>query len=155
MRLFLLTFVVMAFTSSCEKSPRCWGKTEINEGEIIADTSLTTNCKILTNINEGYVINSQQDLWNVYYKNFGNNGTCEMKSFDFTKYTLFGMTLTASCKYKIKRNVTVNDDEEAYYYDITLKECGNCDEEHYLTNWVMIPKMKSGYKVIFRSNVDN
>lgn len=151
--LYFLFSAALLTIYSCEKSPKCWGKTTVNEGEIIADTSLCTNCTILTNENEGYVVNSDRDLWNLYYKNFGNNGVCELRTFDFSKYSLLGMTTVASCKYKIKKEVTVNDEEKAYYYDIVLKECGNCDERHYLPNWVLIPKLKDGYKVIFRSSM--
>ena len=153
MRIFIVLVMFIALLSSCEKSPKFWGKTEKNEGEIIADTSLCSNCTILTNENEGYVVNSNTDLWNIYYKNFGNNGTCETYDFDFNNYSLLGMTTIASCKYKVKREVTIDDEAETYYYDITIKECGNCDEKHYLTNWVMIPKLKLGYKVVFRSTV--
>jgi hypothetical protein len=147
----LVTFVLLL--SSCEKSPKCWGKVEKNEGEIIADTTLCTNCTILTNENEGFVVNSQTDLWNIYYRNFGNQGTCEVRDFDFRNYSLLGMTTITSCKYKITREVTVDDAAEIYYYDIYIKECGSCDEKHYLPNWVMIPKLKLGYKVVFRSHV--
>lgn len=147
----LVTFVLLL--SSCEKCPKCWGKVEKNEGVIIADTTLCSNCTVLTNENEGYVVNSDVDLWNIYYKNFGNNGVCETYDFDFNNYSLLGMTTIAHCKYKISREVTIDDAEQTYYYDITIKECGNCDEKHYLTNWVMIPKLKTGYKVVFRSSV--
>ncbi len=152
MRIIIALTAFVALLSSCEKSAKCWGKTEQNEGEIIADTTLCTNCTILTNENEGYVVNSERDLWYIYYKNFGNQGVCETRDFDFNNYSLLGMTTLATCKYKIKREVTIDDDAKVYYYDIFLKECGNCEEQHYLTNWVMIPKLKVGYKVIFRSS---
>lgn len=155
MKYLFILIIGLTLISSCEKSPKCWGKVEKNEGEIIADTTLCSNCTILTNENEGYVINTDRDLWNIYYKNFGNNGVRELRDFDFTKYSLLGMTTTATCKYKIKREVTVNAEELTYYYDIYIKECGNCEEKHYLTNWVMIPKIKSGYKVIFRSHIND
>lgn len=150
--LFLLGIITILF-SSCEKSPKCWGKTAENEGEIISDTTLCSNCTVLTNENEGTVINSDRDLWYMYYKNFGNQGLCELNDFNFKKYTVLGMTTLASCKYKIRREVSVDDDAETYYYDLHIKECGSCDEKHYLTNWVLIPKIKSGYKVVFRSSV--
>lgn len=153
MRFLVVFAVITIILSSCEKSPKCWGKTEKNEGEVIADTTLCTNCTILTNENEGYVVNSERDLWYIYYKNFGNQGVCETRDFDFKKYSLLGMTTLATCKYKIKREVTIDDAAQIYYYDIYLKECGSCDEKHYLSNWVMIPKLKTGYKVVFRSSV--
>lgn len=153
MRIVLVLASFIVLLSSCEKSPKCWGKTEKNEGEIIADTTLCSNCRMLTNENEGYVVNSDIDLWNIYYKNFGNDGVCETNDFDFKKYSLLGMTTLASCKYKVKREVTIDDEAETYFYDITIKECGSCDEKHYLTNWVLIPKIKTGYKVVFRSTV--
>lgn len=148
----LVTFVLLL--SSCEKCPKCWGKVEKNEGLIVADTTLTSNCMILTNENEGFVVNSETDLWNIYYRNFGNQGVCQTRDFDFENYSLLGMTTIVNCKYKVKREVTVDDTEQTYYYDIYIKECGKCEEAQYLTNWVMIPKLKFGYKVVFRSSVE-
>lgn len=153
MRILIVFMSLGLLFASCEKSPKCWGKTEKNEGIIIADTTLCSNCTILTNENEGFVVNTDRDLWNVYYQNFGNQGVCEVRDFNFNQHSLLGMTTLVSCKYKIKREVTVDDDAKTYYYDIYIKECGSCDENHYLTNWVMIPKLKLDYKVVFRSNV--
>ena len=34
-------------------------------------------------------------------------------------------------------------------YTITAKECGNCPEENRIDNWILAPKIPSGYSVDF------
>ena len=149
---FLLSYliVVLSVLSSCEKAPKCWGKSNVNAGEIIADTTLCANCTFLANENIGFVIKSEADLNRIHATYFRKADECVLNTFNLSKYTLLGVATLTKCNYKIKKKVTIDDNLKTYFYDIEIDECGNCDGTNYRSNWVIIPKIKPGYQVNFR-----
>ncbi len=137
--------------SSCEKSINCWGKTVKNEGDIIADTSLCSNCIFMANENENFVIVSEAGLQEIFISNYRNEDQCKLNSFNLDKYSLVGKTMLVNCKYKIRRNFTLDTENKTYTYEIVVDECGNCLEKNYITNCVLVPKIKENHKVIFKT----
>jgi hypothetical protein len=146
-----IAVVAMAFIS-CEKATNCWGKTVVNEGEIMADTTICNNCNFIANEEKGVVINTTLDMQRVFQKYYQYKVGCELNTFNLDKYSLLAMPVFTTCKYKIHKNVTIDDSEKKYIYEITVDECGSCEESNYHANWVMIPKLKSGYSVTFIVN---
>lgn len=152
MRILLLFLVAsVLFLSSCEKSVNCWGKTVKNDGEIIADTSLCSNCIFMANEDENFVIVTEAALQEIFISNFRNEDQCKLNSFNLDKYSLVGKTMLVNCKYKIRRNFTLDAANKTYTYEIVVDECGNCLEKNYITNWVLVPKIKEDHKVIFKT----
>ena len=50
---------------------------------------------------------------------------------------------------KSNRNVEINISKNKYIYTIELFQCGNCIEENKIDNWILVPKIPSGYDVDF------
>ena len=146
--LFTILFISAIF--SCNKSPKCWGKKESTEGLIESDFNPCLNCNILVNPDESYVINSDAEYQELSLLAHSNQTVCQFENINFNNYTLLGKSVWASCKYKIKRNVTEDKDNNKYIYTIELKECGNCSDLTKIDNWVLVPKIPIGYSVEFQ-----
>lgn len=150
---FIFLFITFAilFLMGCEKSVSCWGKTVKNDGAIIGDTSLCSNCIFMANENENFVIVTELGLKQVFQSNFRNEDNCKLNTFNLEKYSLIGKTMLVNCKYKIRRNFTLDSANKTYTYEIVVDECGNCLEQNYITNWVLVPKIKENHKVVFKT----
>ncbi len=139
--LFLIT--------SCNKSPKCWGKKEKSEGIIEADINPCLNCNILVNENSSFVINSENEYLKLASFAHNNQTACEFMPINFNIYTLLGKTIWSNCKSKIKRHVSNDIENKKYIFTIELKECGNCAEQNIINNWILVPKIPVGYSVDF------
>ncbi len=67
---------------------------------------------------------------------------------DFSKYSMVGLrTLTGPVKYH--RNFYVNDALQQYRYVVYLESTGDTKELEQSQNWLLVPRLKQGYIVIF------
>ena len=147
-KLTCLSLIFLTITN-CHKSPRCWGDKEKNSGSITRSFIPCKNCNILVNTDSSFVINSLNEYQYLSTLAHSNITICEFNEINFNNFTLLGKTIVASCKYKIIRNVEINITENKYIYTIELHQCGNCIEENKIDNWILVPKIPSGYDVDF------
>lgn len=143
-----LVFVIVGL-SNCHKAPKCWGKKSTISGIIISDTVVCSNCTMIAEEDKHFVINTQAEMNRLIYYNYAQQFNCKFNTIDFTKYSLLGVNTFTTCNFKIIKNVSVDDAAKKYTYSIEINECGNCTEQTYNQNWVVIPKIKSGYSVDF------
>ena len=147
MRLLVYTFLLFTFLS-CHKAPKCWGEKEKNTGEVTSFIPCI-NCNLIVNTDSSFVINSNSEYRQLSLFAHSNQTICKFNSINFNNYTLLGKTILGNCKYKIKRNLEINSNQNKYIYTIELFECGNCIEENKIDNWILVPKIPSGYSVDF------
>lgn len=150
---FLIGVLAITLTvfASCEKAPKCWGKKTVNTGEIIGDTTLCSNCTFLANENTGFVINSKIDLNRIRSSYYRLADECKLNAFNLDKYSLLALPTVTTCKYKLLKNLSIDHASKNYIYTIEIEECGSCDETNYSANWILIPKIKQGYAVLFKT----
>jgi len=142
-------FLIIVVIYGCNKSPKCWGKKVSSSGIIETEFNPCLNCNILTNPDSTYVINSDLEYQSLSLLAHSNQTVCQFENINFNNYTLLGKSVWASCKYKLKRNVTEDKPNNKYIYTIELKECGNCSDLTKIDNWVLVPKIPIGYAVDF------
>jgi hypothetical protein len=143
---FLILFI---FITNCHKSPKCWGEKEKNSGIIVRSFNPSDNCNVIVNPDSSYVINSLNEYQQLSTLAHSNLTTCKFNEINFNNYTLLGKTIFATCKFKLSRNVEKNELQKKYIYTIELFQCGNCVEQNKKDNWVLVPKIPSGYDVDF------
>tara|TARA_B100001939_G_C16874838_1_gene588147 strand:+ start:707 stop:1180 length:474 start_codon:yes stop_codon:yes gene_type:complete len=150
-KLTSIAFILLLLSTfnGCNKSPKCWGKKESSIGIISADFDPCLNCNIMVNPNQSYVINSNREYQDLSLLAHSNQTVCQFENINFNNYTLLGKPIWASCKHKIKRDVTEDTSNNKYIYTIEIKECGECSELNMVENWVLVPKIPSGYTVDF------
>lgn len=66
---------------------------------------------------------------------------------DFTKYTLLGLFTQGGCDVYYRRKVEKDDVNKRYIYSVKIKECGVCKKLMINNNWVLVPKLPTGYTV--------
>lgn len=147
-KLTCLSLILLSFTN-CHKSPNCWGDKERNSGIINRSFKPCINCNILVNPDSSFVINSLNEYQQLSILAHSNIASCQFNEINFNNYTLLGKTILATCKFKIIRNVELNISQNKYIYTIELFQCGNCIEENKVDNWILVPKIPSGYDVDF------
>lgn len=85
---------------------------------------------------------------------FSNGILCENESFpviDFSEYALLGLWADGGgCSINYYRTVGDIQDEHKYIYTVTVQECGFCEMYGFSYNWVLVPKLPTGYTVDFQ-----
>lgn len=145
MRLLLTTILIIAFSTSCSKSPKCWGKDK-NKGVI--EESIRIDCQPMTEQQE-YIISNDSTFQNVFTNSITGQVNCTLPAIDFNTKSLLGLSTTGTCEVKYIREVTRNESEENYHYKIVVKSCGTCKKESYSYNWVTVPKIPEDWGVTF------
>ena len=130
----VILFVVLLLNISCSK---------IGYDKIDNIQSISINCPTMSD-NE-YVINSESE-----YHSILDTNNCQPTYIDFYQYTLIGKYANGGgCSVKFKRNFYVNQEDNTYLYEIKVKEKGWCKKFGESMNWIIVPKIQSGYTVIF------
>jgi len=141
--------ILIIFITNCHKSPKCWGDKEKNSGIIVRSFNPCDNCNVIVNPDSSYVINSLEEYQQLSNLAHSNIAICQFNEINFNNYSLLGKTILASCKFKIIRSVDKNETQKKYTYTIELLQCGNCVEQNKIDNWILVPKIPSGYDVDF------
>lgn len=131
----LILFTVLLLTIGCSK---------IGYDKIEDIQSISINCFTMSD-NE-YVINSESEYYSILDTNY-----CQPTYIDFSQYTLIGKYANgAGCSVKFKRRFYVNQEDNVYLYEIEVKEKGWCKKSVESMNWIIVPKIQSGYSVTFK-----
>ncbi len=133
-----LIFILLL--NACGKSPFCWGEDK-NEG--IIEQSIDLFCVSFGN--DQPVIDSDS----AYAAILSPDPQCKAPEIDFAKYTLLGQYVTGGCTMKLKRDVTVDEGQQQYVYQVTARDCGRCKKLVTAFNWVLVPKLPAGWTVRF------
>jgi hypothetical protein len=64
---------------------------------------------------------------------------------DFTEYDLMVLPTQASCLASYYRDVKLDVENEKVVYTLRIEECGTCNQQVTLQNWVLIDKVPANY----------
>ncbi|MDY0103852.1 MAG: hypothetical protein RBS07_13035 [Lentimicrobium sp.] len=145
MRLLLTIILVLVFSFSCSKSPKCWGE---NQNKGIIEESIRIDCE-LTIKQQEFIIADDSTFEQVFTNSLSGQLNCTLPIIDFNNNSLLGLFTTGSCEVKYIREVTRNESEENYHYKVVVKSCGTCKKEGYAYNWVTVPKIPENWNVTF------
>jgi len=133
------------FAGGCSKAPKCAGDDE-NTGIIFS--SIQMGCEPTT-LQDHYVIATDSAYQQTFSDSSNGQTRCALPPIDFNTYTLLGARASGQCEIKVLRAVTRVDAQSQYLYKITVKSCGLCKKLAYADNWVLVPKLPSGWAVTF------
>jgi len=153
---WILLFLVVFSNSGCRRwfKAECRSGYQINRGEILV--SLVYNCLAFDPDAKGdttaYTRQGQWDtLWINLAAKYGNG--CPKPNIDFTKNDVLTYFQLYQAKYKIIREVVFDHTNKQVIYTIKQYRCSNGNDVGMNENLVVIPKMPSGYAVIWRTEV--
>jgi hypothetical protein len=134
--LFLLTLLIF-LTTFCKRECK---QPPINKGIIVQSLKLNSQ----TTPDNGVIISDSAEFLNMFPD--------DAMTIDFNAYSLLGLYITGGgCDASITREVTSLDKEKQYHYKVTLYTCGYCKMGVYDFNWVIVPKLPSGWTVTFET----
>ena len=68
---------------------------------------------------------------------------------NYNGYSILCYPMTVSCFAQFTRNVTIDDVNGVVRYTIKVKDCGKCEEERYIENYVVIRSIPDSYTVLY------
>ncbi|WP_107039386.1 hypothetical protein [Brumimicrobium mesophilum] len=77
------------------------------------------------------------------------DGGVSYKSVDFNKYSVLGLSTSATCSSGYNRNVTVNKIESTVNYTISITECSTCKSNTTIPNYVLTTAVPEEYTPVY------
>lgn len=144
----LILSLLLSFTFSCNKDKSCELPTQIiGTGEIVSNALISQALISWEMKSNEYIIKAaSQNVFNLKVS-FDNGNTYD--TIDFNQYTLLGKYARENCKVTFDRNITKNDAQKKYLYNIKVHQCGTCEINWESMNWVLVPKIPDDYTVSF------
>ena len=154
----ILIFLSVSFILhiSCNKSPACKGDDK-NNGMIekyyrMHDFPMCVEAFVNENgtmvIRSGDELSAITDSNCINYPEAGYSN--EPPQIDFSEYSLLGFWTTGGgCNIRFIREVSRDDTNNKYLYEIRVNECGSCEMLRYDANFVLVPRLPDGYTVDF------
>lgn len=68
-------------------------------------------------------------------------------------YDVLMNPMTIKCKASFVRDVTVDNNLGYVFYNVDAKTCSSCENDRIVHNYVLVPKINSGYTVFFDQTI--
>ena len=138
----LLTAVLMLGFTSCKKCTVA--EEDTNQGVIIQDVIIYPKVGYLANVTGAHVTGASlyADEFEVSW-----DGGLTKVPVDWSTYDIVSNPMTVNCKASFVRNVEYNNAANLVLYDVVATTCVSCENQRYIENFVLIPKVASGYSV--------
>lgn len=68
-------------------------------------------------------------------------------------YDILCNPMIIKCKASFVRDVTIDNNLGYAYYNVDATTCSSCENERYVENYVLVPKMPAGYTVFFDQEI--
>lgn len=68
-------------------------------------------------------------------------------------YDILRNPMTIKCKASFVRDVTVNSTLGYVFYNVDATTCASCENDRIVDNFVLVPKINSGYTVFFDQTI--
>ncbi len=139
--LFLVAFVLGSF-SSCKKCTVA--EEDSNTGIIVQDVIIYPQVGYLANVTGVHITGN-----NLYADEFlvSWDGGVTKVPVDWTSYDILANPMTINCKASFVRDVEYNNAASIVNYVVTATTCSSCENERFVENFVLVPKIANGYSV--------
>lgn len=139
-KFLLLSLLVLAISlTSCNKCD----PSNSTEGIIVEDAIV----RVSTNNNsENFITDPTNYNGNI---EMSLDGGFNYKTVDFSKYSVFSLTTSASCSSGYNKSVTLDKKESTVNYTINITECATCKNTSTIPNWVLTTAVPSDYTPVF------
>lgn len=143
----LIAFSIVLVSVSCKK--KCDLGEDATSGEIKADVSVFAESGYMTAsmTPDEYLINANSS----YADNFkiSKDRGITKTDVDYTEYNILCYPMTVNCFAQFERNVLIDDENGVIKYTIRVKDCGKCEEQRYIENFIVIRAVPDYYTVTY------
>lgn len=137
----LATVLMMGFTS-CKKCTVA--EEDTNTGVIIQEVIIYPKIGYLANVTGNHVTGAS--LYANEFEVSWDGGETKVPV-DWNSYDILANPMNVNCKASFVRDVTYNNAANLVLYDVIATTCASCENQRYVENFVLIPKVASGYSV--------
>lgn len=144
----LSIFVFIALISnSCKK--KCDLGNDVTLGEIKANISIFPESGYLTSelTSDQYLITANHPYAN-RFKISDDQGITK-KDVNFNEYSILCYPMTVSCFAQFTRDIKIDDINGVVKYTVHVKDCGKCEEDRYVENYVVIRAIPDTYTILY------
>lgn len=139
--------VVSSLMMGCKK--KCDLGQDVTSGEIKTGVSVFPSSGYLTAdlTPDQYLITASHPYANRYKISHDQGMT--KSDVNYNGYSILCYPMTVSCFAQFTRNVTIDDVNGVVRYTVKVKDCGRCEEERYIENYVVIRSVPDSYTVLY------
>lgn len=145
--LLILSTAAMTLFSGCKK--KCDLDENTATGAIKADVSIYPE--------SGYITSSwTQDQYHITASHpkagsfkVSTDGGMTKSDVDYNQYSILCYPMNVNCVAQFEKNVLIDDVGEVVKYTIKVKDCGKCDQQRYVENFVAIRAIPDTYTIIY------
>lgn len=151
---FLLLVSTVVLINGCEKDEDpCLNPFDTVSGIVSSEYEFGACVSTLGMLNQDYVIEDEATFNSLAAlpSDHADCGNSSIQSIDFERYSLLGLYADGSCDVIFDRNVEQDVKNKKYIYTVSRTLCSNCERHEYSMNWVLVPKLPTGYVVEFRT----
>ena len=77
------------------------------------------------------------------------NGGVDYSPVNFTQYSVLYLPSRANCSSGYDRSVTVDHTNKIVKFTLTITECGSCEAQANVHNWVLIRAVPANYEYVY------
>ena len=146
-----LLFIAIGTTtflfSGCNK--KCELPENVNSGEIITSAAVYAESGYMTSemTSDQYLITGSSSFADRF--KISLDGGVTKTSVDYNEYSILCYPVTTSCYASFDRSVEIDDLNGVVVYKIHIQECGKCDDQRYIENFIAIRAIPDTYTVLF------
>lgn len=143
--------LVSSLMMGCNK--KCDLGQDVTSGQIKTGVSVFPDSGYLTaGLNpDQYLITASHPYAQRYQISFDQGLT--KGNVNYNEYSILAYPMTVSCFAQFTRNVTIDDVNGVVKYTVKVKDCGRCEEERLIENYVIIRSVPDSYTVLFDVDV--
>lgn len=149
---FLAAMALVTFLSiGCNK--KCDLGKDITSGEIKADVSVFPESGYLTaglTIDQ-YLITADHPYADRFQ--ISHDLGITKSDVNYNEYSILCYPMSVSCYAQFDRNILIDDNNGVVKYTIKVKDCGKCEEDRYVENYVVIRSIPDSYSVIYDTDI--
>lgn len=145
--LIAFSIILVAVSVSCKK--KCDLGEDATSGEIQSEVSVFAESGYMTASMspDEYLINANSSYAD-QFKISKDRGITKTEV-DYTEYNILCYPMTVNCFAQFDRNVLIDDENGVIKYTIKVKDCGKCEEQRYVENYIVIRAVPDYYTVTY------
>ena len=148
-RFFILSIFasfMLLISNSCKK---CTVAEENTDSGIIVKGAIVypTAGYQTSNISSNHITSSNSVFISAFEVSFDGGQT--RVPVDFGTYDILANPMTIKCKASFERDVNIDNINNIVTYTVTATTCSSCENERFVENYVLVPKIASGMTVWF------
>lgn len=152
--IILSSLLAIAFVFGLSSCKKCKVDEDTNSGVVINDVIIYPSAGYMyETLNGNYHITGSSEVADKFEVSF--DGGYTRVAVDWSQYDILCNPMTVNCKASFVRDVTYDNVLSYVFYTVTATTCESCDNPRTVENYVLIPKVPSGYQVFFDTEIVN